>query len=203
MKRCKECDQEKDLNLFQKQIRGLNIYYRSQCNDCRNVKRRIGRTYIRTSTRRNSTIYLEWRDSVLTRDGFKCRNCEATTNLVAHHIVPWKDSVELRFELSNGLTLCHACHNRHHRNRKGIKLKGLDKRLGIKTGRSFWKGKKFTEEHRKNLSAGKKGFIFTDQHRKKLRDAQTPERLLANSLRLKGRTWRINPDTGKRVWFDK
>lgn len=27
--------------------------------------------------------------------------------VVAHHILPWKDYIELRHEVNNGITLCH------------------------------------------------------------------------------------------------
>ncbi len=50
--------------------------------------------------------------SVKKRDNWKCRiadeNCKG--RLEAHHILNWIDYPELRYELTNGITLCHAHH---------------------------------------------------------------------------------------------
>lgn len=58
--------------------------------------------------------YQQWAKSVKNRDGWKCRiadnNCDG--KLEAHHILPWRDFVELRYEINNGITLCHAHHPR-------------------------------------------------------------------------------------------
>ena len=53
----------------------------------------------------------EWRVAVFERDGYRCRECGASGGrLQAHHIQPYKANPILRYELSNGLTLCVACH---------------------------------------------------------------------------------------------
>lgn len=64
--------------------------------------------------------YRKWRTAVLDRDGRMCRadNCGAKTKLHAHHIVRWVDSVELRLDVDNGVTLCASCHRKQHRNMK-------------------------------------------------------------------------------------
>ena len=51
-----------------------------------------------------------WVKAVKDRDGWKCVECDATDRLHAHHIKRWKDRSELRYEVSNGVTLCHECH---------------------------------------------------------------------------------------------
>ena len=51
-----------------------------------------------------------WVKAVKDRDGWKCAECDATDRLHAHHIKGWKNHQELRFEVSNGVTLCHECH---------------------------------------------------------------------------------------------
>lgn len=51
-----------------------------------------------------------WREKVLDRDGHKCVQCDSTTRLHCHHIIPWKEDDSLRFEVSNGMTLCQSCH---------------------------------------------------------------------------------------------
>lgn len=61
---------------------------------------------------RRSDEYSEWRKQVLKRDGRKCRfpGCKRKSKLEVHHIIPWAASYSLRFEPSNGITLCHKCH---------------------------------------------------------------------------------------------
>jgi len=52
-----------------------------------------------------------WSRSVISRDRATCQQCGATgIELHAHHIKPFRDFPELRWELSNGITLCHKCH---------------------------------------------------------------------------------------------
>jgi hypothetical protein len=55
-----------------------------------------------------------WVKAVKDRDGWKCVECDATGRLHAHHIKRWKDHPSLRYEVSNGVTLCHECHERAH-----------------------------------------------------------------------------------------
>ena len=61
--------------------------------------------------------YVEWRNSVFSRDKWKCRiadeNCRG--QLEAHHILAWRDYPELRYAMKNGITLCH-----HHHPRKRV-----------------------------------------------------------------------------------
>lgn len=65
---------------------------------------------------RQSTEYSDWRKSVFNRDNFTCQHCNDNKggNLHAHHIKPFADFPELRFEISNGLTLCRKCHEKVH-----------------------------------------------------------------------------------------
>ena len=61
-----------------------------------------------------------WRKAIFTRDQYTCQLCGAhngsgiTVNLNAHHICPWALFPKKRYELSNGITLCLACHNKVH-----------------------------------------------------------------------------------------
>lgn len=57
--------------------------------------------------------YKIWRSSVFERDGFACQNCgEVGGRLQADHIKPWKFFPLLRYDISNGRTLCTSCHRR-------------------------------------------------------------------------------------------
>lgn len=53
----------------------------------------------------------KWVNAVTSRDKATCQHCGATgLELHAHHIKSYKDHPELRFDVSNGITLCYRCH---------------------------------------------------------------------------------------------
>ena len=58
--------------------------------------------------------YKQWRSAVCNRDNWKCRINDEYCNgrLETHHILRWKDYPELRYKLTNGITLCHFHHPR-------------------------------------------------------------------------------------------
>lgn len=86
---------------------------------------------------RNSDEYSVWRASVFERDGYTCQQCgEKGGKLEAHHIRPFAEHPELRLDVSNGVTLCKACH-------RGYEKPSIAPR--------------FSPEHRAKLSAAKKG----------------------------------------------
>lgn len=60
------------------------------------------------------TQYRRWMLAVKKRDCWKCRiaNKDCNGRLEAHHILPWRDYPELRYEINNGITLCLAHHPR-------------------------------------------------------------------------------------------
>lgn len=70
------------------------------------------RSKLKKRDERNDVAYQEWRKSVWSRDGFICRlrdvNCGG--RIEAHHILSWRNFPELRYEINNGITLCHAHH---------------------------------------------------------------------------------------------
>lgn len=60
---------------------------------------------------RGSIQYINWRISIFERDNYTCQICGLRgVYLEADHIKPFAYFPELRFELSNGRTLCRECH---------------------------------------------------------------------------------------------
>ena len=65
---------------------------------------------------RKSKAYLDWRTAVFQRDDYTCQLCHKKGGkLNAHHIKSYAGHPQLRFEISNGVTLCEKCHRRVHR----------------------------------------------------------------------------------------
>lgn len=63
--------------------------------------------------------YIAWRTAVLERDNYTCQRCRRKCQkyergLAAHHVKPFATHPLLRYEISNGLTLCRTCHLRLH-----------------------------------------------------------------------------------------
>jgi len=58
--------------------------------------------------------YKKWRKNVAHRDGFTCQwpKCGSTKQLRFHHIKRWAEYPNLRFELTNGITLCRMHHDK-------------------------------------------------------------------------------------------
>lgn len=70
------------------------------------------------STPKNVTIRLSleyklWREAVFKRDNYTCQTCGKRGVIIhADHIKPFAYFPELRFEISNGRTLCISCHKK-------------------------------------------------------------------------------------------
>ena len=63
--------------------------------------------------------YIEWRSAVLARDGYICQDChrlcrKSEKGLAAHHLKPYATHADLRYVVSNGITLCRQCHMTRH-----------------------------------------------------------------------------------------
>lgn len=153
---CKVCKEEKELTEFTKHQK----WRLKTCKKCRQISRRTGKPghrfkkghaaamkgtrYSKLNSRisRMSGAYKGWKQLVKDRDGNKCVKCDSEENLHCHHIIPWKDKVELRYEISNGMTLCASCHC-------SIEM----------TGKHWNAGKVRTAEMRKKMSESRKGRI--------------------------------------------
>lgn len=60
-----------------------------------------------------TAAYRRWRQAVYVRDDYTCQLCDVRGgNLHADHILPFSSYPELRYELSNGRTLCAECHRK-------------------------------------------------------------------------------------------
>lgn len=60
---------------------------------------------------RNSMEYQQWREAVFVRDSYTCQKCgKRGVSLHADHIKPFALFPDLRFDVSNGRTLCVPCH---------------------------------------------------------------------------------------------
>lgn len=78
---------------------------------------------------RSSSKYITWRNSVFTRDGYKCVLCKTNCYIHAHHKIPLHNLLEtynikcidtafncdIIWGVKNGITLCEDCHNFYHR----------------------------------------------------------------------------------------
>lgn len=81
------------------------------------------RTKVKVSdNRRDDSKYKTWRQEVYKRDRWQCkiRNKECKGGIEAHHILTWKDHPELRYQINNGITLCHAHHPKRRSEEKRL-----------------------------------------------------------------------------------
>ena len=125
--RCKSCSKKGSLNPSWNNDKckchclgcGKKIsYQRSHCLSC---AKKGGRNpmygkFSSVSEKRqkemNRSDYMEWRKSVYERDKYTCQVCAKTGGrLNADHIKPWTDHQDLRYDISNGRTLCVKCHS--------------------------------------------------------------------------------------------
>jgi hypothetical protein len=71
--------------------------------------------YYRRGYKNNHEFY-GWSRNVFARDNFTCQVCHSRGGkLSGHHLNGWNWSVEDRFNLDNGVTLCIDCHTLFHR----------------------------------------------------------------------------------------
>lgn len=97
-----------------------------QGEHCHMYKGGISRVY---KTGYNSPQYRQWRRDVFVRDEFICQECGIKhTYITAHHVKPFAFYPDLRFDISNGITLCEDCHSKmdnyraRFKRRKNVKI---------------------------------------------------------------------------------
>jgi 5-methylcytosine-specific restriction endonuclease McrA len=89
--------------------------YRSTFRGERGRNWRGGRTKVAKLERRTLESK-QWRSEVFERGNWTCQDCGTRGGFLhAHHIKEFAKHRELRWELSNGLTLCKPCHHKRHR----------------------------------------------------------------------------------------
>lgn len=77
----------------------------------------------------HDSSYKQWRKSVLERDEWKCKiadeNCRG--KIICHHILTWQENPDARYDINNGIALCHFHHPRTREEEKRLapKLQAL------------------------------------------------------------------------------
>ena len=98
--------------------KGMKGYFAGE----KHYKWKFDRTQLAKRQERNDVAYQEWRKQVWQRDNFKCKmaNSDCNGRIEAHHILGWTEFPELRYNLNNGITLCHAHHPRKRAEEKRL-----------------------------------------------------------------------------------
>lgn len=70
------------------------------------------RSLLKKTDKKDTQAYRDWRKNVYQRDNWKCRiiNNDCKGRIEAHHILGWTRYPELRYDINNGITLCHFHH---------------------------------------------------------------------------------------------
>lgn len=74
----------------------------------RNIERK------RKLTKKTDRDLLDWSKAVKERDKNKCKQCGSNDRLHSHHIKPKSMYPDLKYDISNGVTLCAECHAKEH-----------------------------------------------------------------------------------------
>ena len=107
---CKQCKETTKM----KESRARNRIYCSK--KCYNAHIYTGITVPENRAMRQTKEYREWRKTIFQEDNYTCQKCgQRGGSLNAHHIESFTAHPELRFDITNGVTLCKQCHNDFHK----------------------------------------------------------------------------------------
>ena len=96
--------------------RYLAARVRMQEDRYQNSGRIVGLFDSKRDSGRNTAEYRAWRKSVFERDNYTCQMCgRRDKKLNAHHIERYRNCIERRTDVENGITLCCDCHKLLHR----------------------------------------------------------------------------------------
>lgn len=110
--KCRDCGKEREIKT------SANRPLPKRCRRC-DLKSRVGPGNSRwrggvtpfNQKLRQSERYQKWRNAVFERDNYTCVWCgQHGGSLNADHILPFAKHPRLRFDVSNGRTLCILCH---------------------------------------------------------------------------------------------
>jgi len=106
--------------------KSLTSYTAKTCREHIDFKKENNPNWIKDRTKlsgegRKSTTSIYWIRAVKKRDK-KCRidNKDCKGGLEAHHILTWREYPELRYDINNGITLCHFHHPREYNEEKRL-----------------------------------------------------------------------------------
>lgn len=81
---------------------------------------------------RHSFEIKEWKKKVYERDKYTCQVCyKIGGRLNAHHIKPFSEHLELRFDVDNGQTLCERCHKNLKNFANSVNTRTVNAELGF------------------------------------------------------------------------
>lgn len=81
-----------------------------RCRDCHKIK------HHEVVKDRYKGIYKKWRSAVFEKYSGKCLACgRSDGRMETHHLVPYHADPDKRFDVSNGVVLCFACHVKFHK----------------------------------------------------------------------------------------
>ena len=113
------CDKCQSSNIVYKTIftEPNNIRVMIKCRDCGCF---YSLPHLENLAKRTNTTLTHWREKVAARDNYQCRLCGSTENIHVHHIIPVSadPTSEFKYDVNNGITLCHRHHLQAHSNDK-------------------------------------------------------------------------------------
>lgn len=116
IRKCRYCGKEFDIHPSQfKYYKGAGKYCSLECTHAGLTKDIVKDKYQRTPRRKKDK---DWRISIKTRDNYTCQMCGLEDKYIhAHHIKKRSTNPELKYDLSNGISLCNSCHTFVHNNK--------------------------------------------------------------------------------------